>query len=711
MEALPFNVSAPTLSRCLRHLPTLVLTAALTLSCRPHAEQAVPPHRPIILITIDTLRADHLPMYGNREVATPALERFAREALLFENAYSNCPLTLPSHATILTGLLPPSHAVRDNAGFALDVQQHPTLASLLHARGYATGAAVSSYVLRRGTGIAEGFDFYDDSIPYVDSAPAGELQRDGTATEAEAEKWIAAHSGSPFFFWLHLYDPHTPYAPPEPFRSRYKNPYDGEIAKSDAIVGKLLDFLRQRKLYDDAIIVIASDHGEGLMDHGEEEHGVFLYREALRVPLLIHAPSLPARRIATPVQLADVAPTILQLAGETASGMDGKNLLRDLPPRALYAESYYPRFHLGWSELRSMVDSREQYVAAPHSELYDLTTDPAERHNIIADDRRNAARLSHELEQYKGASPSASISKEEAARLASLGYVSATTTPASGPLPDPKERIGQLARVKEASRLTHGDPHRAIALLEELVAANPDWSDLRDQLGAAYERTGQLALAEATYRKAIVTTPSLASQFALSLASVLAAEGRFDEAVQHATLALHSSPAEAHQTLGEIAMARGDLASARREAEEAGRFPSEKMLSEFLLAQIDVAEQHPEAALPRLENIQHMGQATHTPLPKHYWFVSADAVARQGRTADAEALFRRAIASEPEERQAYANLALLRRMAGDPAGARAVLQQMIAANDNRASREFAVESLRHWGDDEGARQFAARSRK
>ncbi len=245
---------------------------------------------PVVVVSVDTLRADHLPVYGYRGVQTPALDALGRDSIVFTNAYSNVPLTLPSHAALLTGLLPFENGVRDNIGFRLAPARR-TLATLLQSASYATGAAVSSYVLRADRGLAAGFDYYDDSMP---NNPTRE--RAGMESAAALAKWGGAVRDRPLFLFLHIYEPHAPYTPPEPFASRYASaPYDGEIAAADAAVGSFVDFLNRAGLYDRAILVFLSDHGEGLGDHGEEEHGVFLYREALRVPSFSNGPARPAR--------------------------------------------------------------------------------------------------------------------------------------------------------------------------------------------------------------------------------------------------------------------------------------------------------------------------------------------------------------------------------------------------------------------------------
>src|SRR5436853_861516 len=307
-----------------RPVPSLTLgmtiVALLLASChRRESAVRVYKNAPVIIISIDTLRADHLPAYGYKNVDTPNIDRFRKDATLFENAYSHVPLTLPSHISMLTGALPPDNGVRNNIGYEFDPAKHETIPSLLHKNGYTTGAAISAYVLRGSTGIRGAFDFYDDAVDVRGGEAQGELQRAGTTTASIAEQWIAQQGDRPFFFLLHLFEPHSPYTPPEPYKSRYASPYDGEIAAADAIVGQFIDDLKQKKIYDRAVIVLMSDHGEGLDEHGEPEHGIFLYREELHVPLLLKLPDNDRanRSVSQPVGLIDIFPTITALTGVT----------------------------------------------------------------------------------------------------------------------------------------------------------------------------------------------------------------------------------------------------------------------------------------------------------------------------------------------------------------------------------------------------------
>src|SRR5437870_4252676 len=344
---------------------TLVLFLAFLCACS--RQQASPP---VILISIDTLRADHLTAYGAKRVDTPAIDRLANDGIVFENAYAHVPLTFPAHDTMLTGRLPVENGVRSNIGYRLDRDVQLTLPRLLAQRGYATGGAVSAYVLRGDTGLRSLFDFYDDSMEVWESATLGSLQRRGDETARVALKWVDGVQARPFFLFFHLFEPHSPYEPVEPFRSKYANPYDGEIATADAIVGRFFAELDRRGLYDKSLIIVCGDHGEGLGDHGEAEHGVLLYREVLHVPLIVKLPGrqLAGRRVAAPAQLVDILPTVTGAVGaKVPAGLPGVSLIdlaegRGGAPRQIYSETLYPRLHLGWSELRSLTDARDRYI-------------------------------------------------------------------------------------------------------------------------------------------------------------------------------------------------------------------------------------------------------------------------------------------------------------------------------------------------------------
>src|SRR6476660_1095609 len=350
-----------------------------------YARASAPVSGPIIVISVDTLRADHLPAYGYTKVKTPAIDALAADGAVFERAYSHAPQTLPAHASILSGQLPFETGGRDNVGFTVKTGER-LLPQMLRERGFTTGGVVSAYVLRKETGIGQGFDFFDgDMPPGSPELSVGQVQRDGGASERIAEHWLDSIGTSRAFLFLHLYEPHKPYAPPERF-AQYA-PYDGEIAYTDEIVGRLVKYLKSHQLYDRSTIVLLSDHGEGLGDHGEQEHGLFIYDEAIHVPLLIKQEGNAGggRRVADLVQHIDLVPTILDLVKAPAAGaLHGRSLkpLLDgtgsMPGRQVYSEALYAHAHFGWSELATLTDGRYQYVRAPREELYDLARDPYE---------------------------------------------------------------------------------------------------------------------------------------------------------------------------------------------------------------------------------------------------------------------------------------------------------------------------------------------
>ena len=361
-----------------------------------------PADGPIILISIDTLRADHLPAYGYTKVRTPNIDALAAAGTLFERAYSHAPQTLPAHTSILSGQLPFEHGVRDNVGFTVKPGQWFVQRGL-QERGWPTGGFVSAYVLRAAVGLNQGFDTYDSELPPASGERSiGQVQRDGESTLAAAEKWLTARDPKkPFFLFFHIYEPHKPYAPPPRFASY--EPYDGEIAYADEIVGRLFDRLRALEVYDRATIVLLADHGEGLGDHGEQEHGLFLYNATTQVPLIVKLPGQArARRVSTPVQHIDIVPTILDLAGApTRAGLHGRSLrpllegTGTLPDTGIYSEALYSRYHFGWSELYGLTDARYRMIRAPRDELYDLERDPKESASIAGRASAGAAGDAH----------------------------------------------------------------------------------------------------------------------------------------------------------------------------------------------------------------------------------------------------------------------------------------------------------------------------
>lgn len=402
----------------------------------------------VVLITLDTTRADRLTPYGLMDVVMPGLERLAREGVLFHQATSVAPLTLPAHTSIMTGLLPPRHGVRDNVDRPL-AASHRTLAEMLHQRGFRTAAFVGSTVVGADRGLSQGFEHYGD-VPPNDRAGAEGRQRRADEVVSDAVQWLDAVGESRFFLWTHLYDPHRPYNPPAPLRAGQVDPYIGEIAFADAQIARLLDALEIRRLLDRALVIVTADHGESLGEHGEQDHGMFVYESVLRVPLIIRGPGLRPGRVDGVVRLVDIMPTVLDVLGFGLPQTDGVSLRAALggagapPDVEAYAESLYPQ-RLGGSPVHSLRVGRFKVIDAPCPELYDLARDPFEEHNVYLERRTLADGLRRRLVEIdaggalarSGRGLQADVPAELQERLAALGYVGPRTRPGDVQGPEP----------------------------------------------------------------------------------------------------------------------------------------------------------------------------------------------------------------------------------------------------------------------------------
>ncbi|HVT61417.1 MAG TPA: sulfatase-like hydrolase/transferase [Thermoanaerobaculia bacterium] len=690
---------------------------------RGGGEPSVPPGTPVVLISIDTLRADHLPAYGYSGVATPAIDALRRDAILYERAYTHTPLTLPSHTALLTGLLPVETGVRDNVGYVLDperVKRHevPFLPSILHEHGYATGGAVSAFVLLGKTGLGTGFDFYEDSIEFRSGTGLGGLRRPGSETLRLSLDWLRGAAARPFFFFFHIYEPHAPYQPPEPFASRYRLKYDGEIATADWIVGQLLAELKRLGAYDRALVVLLSDHGEGLGDHGEDEHGVLLYNEAIHVPLLLKLPGaqLAGRSAAAPAQLTDVTPTVLGLLGlPVPPRLRGARLLGLLDPapmiggggRRVYSETFYPRLHFGWSDLASLVDRRYHYIDGPGPELYDLARDPGEKTNLLARERRVYADMRRELGRYdRNLAPPSPVDEQTRQAMAALGYLAgAAVHTAAGPLPDPKSQLGSLTDVKRGfAAMAQHDYRLAAATFTQVLAKNPRMADAWEFLGHARQKLGDSEAALDAYAHALRAAGG-SPTVAMAAAALYFDLGRLAPAETHARMALATSPSFAHGLLAQIALARKDLPGAEREARLAMEGSGLRIGPMIILAEVLHARGRYEEALAETRRAEqaYAGRASQDPaLIQGLALVRGRVQADLGDAVAAEASFKEEIARYPEDIRAYPNLAILYALTNRPAAARAALEQMVAAHPSPAAYAAAVKALRALADPAGA---------
>jgi arylsulfatase A-like enzyme/Tfp pilus assembly protein PilF len=598
----------------------------------------------LVVITLDTTRADHIGAYGSTLAKTPVLDALAKEGVLFEHAMSTAPLTLPAHSSMFTGRFPPEHGVRDNGGFFLDDTQ-VTLAELLKGQGFATGGFVAAFVLDSKWGLAQGFDeFFDDfDLSKMRGRAMGSIQRPAPEVLDKALPWIDSVKDQRFFAWIHFYDPHTPYTPPEPFKSEYEgHPYRGEIAFTDSQVGRVVEHLRSRGLLDSTVLMVLGDHGESLGDHGETTHGFFIYEAATHVPFIVRAPfSLTRdRRVADPVRIVDLTPTALDLLGvPVPAGLSGASLtpLMTGAQRELglegYAEAMYPLHHYGWSDLRALRSGRYKLIDAPRPELFDLERDPGETTNIFEQRRSLGDRMVALLRQKEAAfekveavQPETDVDPEVRARLAALGYVGSFVASASDPRTDradPKDKIDLFNLMGEARDIGNSADgfDKGVALLRNVVTQDPNVIDAWFALGNmhfreakypqaieyfrrvlelkpdydiavvnmahAYRQIGNDEAAMAGYERYLQIDPKDAyvryqiGEVFLERGDIARAEAVFNQA-----LALDPKVAQAKNALGVIAFKRGDAAAAERLAREAIALREDVRLARYNLALI-----------------------------------------------------------------------------------------------------------------------------
>ena len=545
----------------------LLLGLALFLgSCR----QKKPPRPNILIITVDTLRADRVGCYGYAGGLTPNVDALAKDGVVFERGVAQVPLTWPSHAAIFTGTYPFHNGVQDFTGQPLS-DRFRTLAESLKDHGYATGAVVSSFVLDRSWGLARGFESYDDAFAGQEFLlkNLGLVERRAEESVNHAVGWLEAHPNQPFFLWLHLYDPHSPYNPPEPFRSQYaKQPYEGEIAYADSQLGRLFAWLKQapNSLYDNTLIVFLSDHGESLGEHGEREHGFFVYDSTVRVPVILKPPksaSLAAQRVADAIETIQVGPTVLELVGvqdpiqkqfQAASLVPLVNGKPHGPVRPAYSETFYPANSFGWSPLRSVQTARYHYIEAPEQELYEHQADPSENNNLIAKNADIATSLHAQLNQLLanyaasatapgGVASGTSASPDVLEKLRSLGYV-AYRAPAApnAKLADPKDKLPVFQDILRATdQIQTGNFSAARSLLSSVQRKEPQLYLIPFLLGEAASHEAQWKEAEKQFGRAAALNPGF-EQARMGLARALGLQGKTAQARDMIATLLTTNP-------------------------------------------------------------------------------------------------------------------------------------------------------------------------
>ncbi len=575
----------------------------------------------LLLVTIDTLRQDRVGAYGNQNGLTPTLDRLAASGVRFTHAFSTAPLTLPAHASILTGLLPRHHGIHSNTRFRL-APDVPTLASVAKAAGYRTGAFVGAFVLDGRFGLSRGFDEYDDRLPRAERTSFRFAERRAGEVVAHAGDWILQPSAgsSPWMAWVHLFDPHAPYDPPVEYRAG-RAPYDGEIAYADAMLGSLLARLRSAHALDHTLILVTADHGESLGEHGETTHGLFAYDATLAVPLILSGPSLPARVVEQAVSHVDIAPTIASLLGlALPAAVDGVSLLGPLAAdRPVFFEALDASVNRGWAPLHGVVQGRSKYIDLPEPELYDLSSDPHELSNRMGRDASVSGLqrvLAPQLTATASA-PSVSLDADARSRLQSLGYTGGSATPkVPGVADDPKRLVALNEQFNTAiTAYDEGRSDEALTAFLSILRARPDFTSAR-------------------------TTAS----------TILVVSGHGREAIDllRAGLAIQPASPELLARLGTALRSTGDLSGARAALEQAQRAgdDSADMLNE--LAQVN-------AGLGRPDQARQLFQAVvdRNPMAATSWFNLGLFELQNRRPADAVPSLRRATAIDPSYGDAW----------------------------------------------------------
>jgi arylsulfatase A-like enzyme/cytochrome c-type biogenesis protein CcmH/NrfG len=631
----------------------------------------------LLVVTLDTVRADHVGAYGYAPARTPRLDALAARGLRFERAATVTPLTLPAHASLFTGTFPARHGVRDNGGYYLGAEQE-TLAEVLRGRGYRTGGFVSAFVLDSRWGIDQGFERYFDDFDlsrFEQQAGMDAIQRPGGETVDEALGWLAEEPRKPFFLWVHLYDPHAPYAAPPEYARQFPRglhgAYDAEIAYADAQLGRILDALERDGRLDRTVVAALGDHGEMLGEHGELTHGFFVYDAAVRIPAVVAAPGLAPRAVADQVRIVDLMPTLLELLGVPSPGpVEGTSLLplargERLSLQAI-SESWFPRFHYGWSELVAIQDERFKLIRAPRPELYDLERDPGETASIAASDPQRAHALARALDEALAAAgagarprPPETVDTETAERLEALGYVGGSVSARhleDRPRGDPKDKIHLYNLLKQASTASaEGRFDEAIAKARQALGQDPGILEGHMLLGNFLARAGRRGESVAAYRQALALDPEHGeSLFRLALA---------------------------YKEEGRLADARAGFERARSLDPRNGRVL-------WQLADIAIQERDFDAA----ESI--LRDALRREVERERFLLKlAECQLERKRLDEAETLLREALAKKPTLETAHFNLGLVHEERGEREQAIAAYEKELAAHQGAYRAAFNLARL------------------
>jgi choline-sulfatase len=610
----------------MKPLRLLVFCLLATLFAQAQVHRNKTSYPDIFLVTIDTLRADHVHCYGYDKVATPALDLLARNGIRFTEAFTPSPITNTSHTTILTGLLPSDHGVTD---FAVPLATtHTTLAELLRKQGYHTAAFIGAVILDSNSlapGLDRGFDFYDNFPKHSNTKSRwGRVERRGMDVVQRAEKWLTAQSAGPRFVWIHLYDPHDPYEPPPPYSEKYKDHlYDGEIAYADSALGQFIDYLKNHGRFDESVMLVVGDHGEGLGDHGEDTHGIFLYDSTTHVPLIVKLPRAAnaGTVVDAQVRTTDITPTILDLAAVPApDGLDGESLRPFFSgsgaDRTAFGETDYP-LRFGWAPLRSVRQAGFKFIEAPRPELYDLHSDAQELHNVYVPWDANVQKFRSELEELRNKSPregqtsAGAVGKGTTDELHALGYLAAadaltsTTVPEPSLLPDPKDKIQEQNLLHNAMLATDdGRTSDARVALEKVLQTDPKSPTALLQLGQLELDAGKGAKAADYLKRATEARPEDATA-AFDYARALDQSGDLPHArdALDATLKLKPSQFSARLLMGQICLRLQDPKTAEDQLEAALLLQPHNADAQLALARAMIAQQEFPDAVKVLETV------------------------------------------------------------------------------------------------------------
>jgi arylsulfatase A-like enzyme/tetratricopeptide (TPR) repeat protein len=677
---------------CQRMSKRFLLAILVLVACSREQPQTLR-NANVLLITLDTTRADRLGAYGYAQAATPNLDRLAAEGVLFEQCVTPSGFTLPSHSTIMTGLYPPAHGVRLNGDAALgDVQT--TLAERLKAKGYRTGAFVSAFVLDGRWGLSQGFDHYDDKfhIGADQRLDLARVQRPGNVVTDLALEWLEQEKDRPFFAWVHMYDAHSPYEPPAPLKG-----YDGEITFADTQVGRLLQWLDRSGHKDNTIVIITADHGEGLGSHGEDEHGYFVYDYAVHVPLILRLPGTAGRRIGAQVRTADIMPTILEaVGGETASGIDGQSLLPLVAdpqrehPKYAYSEAMSSKLQYGWAALYSLRTVDHKFIEAPRSELYDLRSDPGETTNRLDDQRRVARELKDALQRIRDDAgkrapkhQEANLDPETVQKLASLGYLGGGSAAARDDkdLADPKDKLHLYESVGYAAVLMlKSDYKQAVQVLEIVLDDDPDVAQAQLLISQAYRKTGRSDKAKVVLDTYLKSDPAN-TRALVAMAEILLDEDRGDDviAICRKALASDAQNARAYELMADVYIVRNDHQGAIPLLQKAVAIqPKLTRSRNNLAASLIGAGRYDEAEKLLAEIIQ---QYPKFPLAHYHRGLLREA---QKRFGEARAEYAREVENHPKSTVARFNFGNLLLRLGDTEGAEKEMRALIAQDPSSA---------------------------